>query len=498
MAKISKKIKQTGPITTIIIFIIAVSVLSFVLNLLGVRGYTTEAGTLETSIVTVNNIISKDGIKYILNSTILNFQMMQPLVYLIISLIAVSILETSGLLKHILLPFKKLKYRYITFLTVLLGILSTFIGDYCYVLLLPLIGVVYRYLGRDSSLGFITMFIGITVGYSSGVLCNYQDYLLGIMTQNSANSIDSSFSYNVWYSLFIMIVSMVVLSLLGTFLIEKKLSRQYKRNEETDNLVISRKALIPSLVIGILIIGFFTYAIIPGLPLSGMLLKTDSKYYIDSLLGEGAPLSNSLLLLILAIILICSFIYGKISRNIKNKDYTYCMTKAFDNTGYIFVLLFFTSILLEILDWSNISTVFATNIIDFIGSLQFSGIALVFIVFLGMVLISILIPSSLTKWSIASPVLVPLLMKSNISPAFTQFVFTSSDAVGKCLSPIYIYLIILIGFLYKDNKNNNNSIFSTMKFMMPVLWLLMLAIVVIVLGWYLIGFPIGIGTNITM
>lgn len=342
------------------------------------------------------------------------------------------------------------------------------------------------------------MFIGITVGYSSGVLCNYQDYLLGMMTQSAASSIDSSFKYNVWSNFYIMLVSMIVLSLLCTFLVEKKLAKQYKRNEENDNLVISRKALIPTIIIGILLIGFFTYAVIPGLPLSGMLLKTDSKYYIDSLLGDGAPLSNSLLLLMLAIILICSFVYGKISRNIKNRDYTYCMTEAFDNTGYIFVLLFFASVLLGILDWSNISTVFATNIIDFIGSLQFSGIALILIVFIGIVLISILIPSSLTKWSIASPVLVPLLMRSNINPAFTQYLFASADAVGKCISPIYIYLIIMIGFLYKDNRNNENSIFSTMKHMMPVLWLLMLALLVIVLGWFLIGFPIGIGTNITM
>ena len=89
-------------------------------------------------------------------------------------------------------------------------------------------------------------------------------------------------------------------------------------------------------------------------------------------------------------------------------------------------------------------------------------------------------------------------MRSNINPAFTQYLIASADAVGKCISPIYIYLIIMIGFLYKDNRNNENSIFSTMKHMMPVLWLLMLALLVIVLGWFLIGFPIGIGTNITM
>ena len=279
-----------------------------------------------------------------------------------------------------------------------------------------------------------------------------------MMTQSAASSIDSTFKYDVWSSINIMIVSMVVLSLLGTLLIEKKLAKQYKRNDEKDNLVISRKALIPTIIIGLLIIGFFIYAIIPGLPMSGMLLKADSKYYIDRLMGEGAPLGNSLLLLILAIILICSFIYGKISRNIKNNDYTYCMTKAFDNTGYIFVLMFFASVLLGVLDWTNISTVFATNIIDFVGSLQFSGIALVFIVFIAIVLMSILIPSALTKWNLASPVFVPLLMRSNINPAFTGYLFMAADAVGKCLSPIYIYLIIMIGFLYKNDKNDNINV----------------------------------------
>ena len=497
MSKISKKVKRTGPITTIIILLLVVSGLSYIFNLLGVRGYITEAGSLQTSLVTVNNVLSKEGIKYILYNSITNFQMMQPLVYLIISLIAVSILETSGLLKHLLQPFSKFKYRYITFITLMLGILSTFIGDYCYVLMLPLVGLVYRYLGRDSSLGVITVFIGITVGYSAGIFCNYQQYLLGLITTNAASGIDANYTYYVWSNMYIMIVSMIVISILGTMLIEKKLAKKYLRNEEKDNLVISRKALITSSLVGFFIIAFFVYAIIPGLPMSGMLLSSEYEVYIAKLLGDNAPLSNSLLLLILAIILICSFVYGKISRNIKNSDYTYCLTKAFDNTGYIFVLMFFASILLGLLEWTNISTVFATNIVDFIGSLQFSGTALVLICFIAVVLISILIPTALTKWNLVAPVFVPLFMRSNMTPAFSQAVFMSADAVGKCFSPIYIYFIIMLGFLYRYDKNNNN-IFGTMKHMMSVLWLLVLAVLVIVVGWSLIGFPTGIGTNITM
>lgn len=497
MSKIGKKIKRTGPITTIIILLIVVSGLSFLLNLVGVRGYITEAGTLQTSLVTVKNVLSKDGIKYILNNSITNFQLMQPLVYLIISLIAVSILETSGLLKHLLKPFGKMKYRYITFFTLLLGILSNFIGDYCYVIILPLVGLIYKYLGRDSSLGVITAFIGITVGYSSGIFCNYQQYLLGLITTNSASGIDSTYIYDIWSNMYVMLLSMVVVAIIGTILIEKKLAKKYPRNDEKDNLVISNRALICSSIVGILIIGFFVYAIIPGLPMSGMLLSSEYDIYIAKLMGENAPLSNGLLLLILGIILICSYVYGKVSRNIKNSDYTYCLTKAFDNTGYIFVLMFFASLLLGILEWTNISTVFATNIVDFIGSLQFSGTALVLIAFIAIVLISILIPTSITKWNLIAPVFVPLFMRSNMTPAFAQTVFMSADAVGKCLSPIYIYFIILIGFLYRYDKNNNN-IFETMKYTTSVFWILMISMLVLIVGWSLIGFPIGIGTSITM
>ena len=497
MSKISKKINRTGPITTIVILLLVISVLSFILNLLGVRGYITEAGSLQTSLVTINNVLSKEGIKYILNNSITNFQLMEPLVYLIISLIAVSILETSGLLKHLIKPLKKTRYRYITFFTLLIGIMSNFIGDYCYVLMLPLIGLIYKYLGRDSSLGVITMFIGITVGYSAGIFCNYQQYLLGLITMNSASGIDSSYNYDVWCNLYIMIASMIVISILGTVLIEKKLAKKYPRNEEKDNLVTSKKAMIFSSITALLIVGFFVYAIIPGLPMSGMLLSSDYNVYIAQLMGENAPLSNGLLLLILGIILICSYVYGKISRNIKNNDYTYCLTKAFDNTGYIFVLMFFASLLLGVLEWTNISTVFATNIIDFIGTLQFSGTALVLIIFIAIVLISVLIPSSLTKWNLVAPVFVPLLMRSNINPSFTQYIFMAADSVGKCFSPIYIYFIIMIGFLYRYDKNNNN-LFGTMKHMMVVLWLLILSVLVIVIGWSLIGFPIGINSSITM
>ena len=115
-----------------------------------------------------------------------------------------------------------------------------------------------------------------------------------------------------------------------------------------------------------------------------------------------------------------------------------------------------------------------------------------------MVYSLVLMPSTILKWNILGPIFVPLLMRANITPAFAQTIFSHADAVGKLFSPIYIYLIITIGFLYKSDSNMNTSIFSTMKKMMPVILIISLVSFVIIIGWYLIGLPMGYSSSITM
>ena len=154
--------------------------------------------------------------------------------------------------------------------------------------------------------------------------------------------------------------------------------------------------------------------------------------------------------------------------------------------------------MLGLIEWSNIGNVIATNIVDFIGSLNFSGIPLIFIIFISIIIMSILIPTTLTKWNLVAPVFVPLLMRANITPAFTQTIFVAAYSIGKLFSPIYIYLIITIGFLYKEDKSINTSIFSTMRQIMPIILILTVIYFVIIVGWYLIGLPLGINSSIIM
>ncbi len=497
--RIKRNLKKQGPITTIIILTLIISLISLVLSLFKVSGNITEAGTLETSVITINNIFSKNGIKYLLNNSIVNFKLMDSIIYIIMSLIAVSILETSGLLKHIVSPLKKMKSKYVTFIIVFIGIISTFIGDYSYALLLPLCGVIYKLINKNPTLGVITIFIGITIGYGIGLMPNYQDYLLGVITEKSAMSINPNYHYSLFSGYFLNITTVVLLSICTTLLIEKTLSKKFSRYEQKDNLNLSRKAFAISGGLFLLLGFFIIYSIIPGLPFSGILLNDSTPIYIVRLFGTDSAFGNGCMLIIMLLCLVCSYVYGRISGNIRNgNDYTHSLAKSFENTGYIFTLMFFASIMLGLLEWSNIGSVIATNIVDFIGGFQLSGLPLIFIIFIVIILISILIPDSITKWNIVSPIFVPMLMRANITPAFAQTIFGAADAIGKLFSPIYIYLIISIGFLYKNDQNINTSIFSTMKKMMPTILIVSLIYFIIVIGWYLIGLPLGINSSITM
>ena len=493
-----RKKRTMGPVVEIILMAVVITALCFLFSLIGFSGYITEGGTFETTLVVIKNIFSTEGIKHILNNSLINFQTLEPLVLVILSLIAVSILEASGLLKQIFLPLKKIKPKYVTLIVMFVGIISTIIGDYSYALLLPLAGILYKYIGRNSSLGVLTMFIAITIGYGTGIIYNYQMYELGDITELATQSIVTEYNYELLSNLFLLVTSTIILTVVGTIALEK-FSKKFPRNEETDNLNVSSKASRITLIVFIILIALFVYCLIPGLPKSGLLLDKTEPTFIGKLFSGSSPLNQGFMFLIIGILMVCGFVYGTVSRNIKNTgDYSKALTKTFEGTGYIFVLLFFISILYEIIDWTNFATVISTNIIDFIGSTNISGLLLVILAFLSIVLISLFIPGSLAKWKLIAPIYVPLLMRANISPSFTQTIFLAADSVGKLFSPIYIYLIITIGFMYKYDKDSNVSIISTMKKIMPVILVLSLVWIVIIVGWYLIGLPIGINTNITL
>ena len=506
--KKQKKKNIRGPVSTILGLTIIISICSFVLSLIGFQGNKTYIGTgsLETSLVIVKNVISLDGIKYIVGNVVTNFINFKPLAIMVIALVGIGITEKSGLLNAMFFKLKNVKFEVVIFFTVFIGIISSFIGEYSYMFLIPFVALMYKYLNRSPVLGILTVFIGITMGYGAGLIFNYEDYQLGLLTEAAANlNVDPNYKYTLLSNIYIMIFLTFLLSFIATLTINRFLVIKFPKKQkivEEEELSISRKAFLSASFATLICILFVIYMIMDiKLPGAGILLDNTSTKYISKLFGDSSPFREGIVLIITFILMISGFVYGKISGNIKNShEYSLGLSKNFENLGLVFVLMFFTSIMVSILDYTNIGVVISAKLVDFISSISLSGIPLIVLFMLIVIVMSFLIPDTVTKWKLLSPTVVPLFMRSNITPDFTQFVFKVADAIGKSMTPFFIYFIIMLAFLekYKKDEKMQISIGGTLKIIRPVVIILSLVLILFVVLWYLIGIPIGVGVSTTI
>ena len=495
-----KQPKLLSPVITMCILILIALITSSFLAIINFDGTQTtiENGMLETSITVVKNIFSKEGLIYLFSNIITNFTLLEPFVLIILSLMAIGILKESGLLKHLFEPLKKLKPNVLTFIVVFISVISSIIGDYSYIILLPLVAVLYQYVNKSPVLGIITVFLGITLGYGTGIFYNYNDYALGVLTEAAAViDVDPSYKFNLYSNLYIMIVSSVIVTFLITTLIEKFLSKKVATTAKyEDDIKTSNKALLFSIISLIICVIPIFIMIMPN----GILLDNTQTKYVAKLFSANAPFNLSFMYLFLMVMAIVGLVYGFVSKNFKNNhEFGWSFTKQFDNIGYLFVLMFLSSILIGIINWTNLGTVIANNLISIISLFDFTGIPLIVVSFIFIILMSILIPGSLEKWALISPILVPLFMRGNLTPDFAQFVFKAADSVGKILTPLFVYFIVMLGFVQKYNKNENKvTLFNTVKLIWPIIITMIIFWLLILIIWYIAGLPLGIDTLATM
>jgi len=498
--KKKKKSIFLGPVIMIIILIAVIMILSAIFSIFQVGGQITSISndTLETSLVTVNNLLSSDGIKFILSNAITNFQKLTPVILLIIVLLGIGICEKSGLFKIIFSKLRKMPTSTLIFFTIFISIISSIIGENSFIILIPIFGIVYKYASRNAMMGILISFISICFGYGFGLIFSYDDYLLGTLTAASASlDVDKNYKYQLLSSIYVQVAFTFIFSIISSIVINTFLAPKFEeiKKYEKEETIESKKGLFFSTIAFIVMLLIIIYMIIPGLPGSGLLLDKSASVYIAQLFSTNSPFSNSIIFIFSMIMMVCGLIYGHISGNIKNtNEFSIGLGYSFDNLGYVFVLLFFFSQMTALLDWSNIGTVIGSIVIEKISQLQLSGILLIIIFFLAIVFIGIFIPSTLTKWTIASPIIIPFFMRANITPDFTQFIFRVADGIGKCITPMYIYFFIMMAFMqkYEYNNEHNITIFGTLKLMGTTVLILSLVLLLLLVLWYIVGLPMGI------
>lgn len=523
--KEKKKLKlkkfHLHPVTTFILLTVFVILLSWVFSALEVQATYNELNLstleLEKTLVTVENLFNFDGIKYLISNAAKNFVSYTTLSTLLLALTGLSIAQATGFfdtfIRRVLV---KIDNQKLTFLLIFIATISSLINEIGYVVLIPLAAIIFKENNRNPLAGIITAFTGVAFGYGVTLFVGSTETNLIPITQSAARLIDSSYHVPLTSNLIIIVAASIILSVIGTIIIEKfvvpKLGK-YKEKDlgQTEQLEIigdeeeleqkrlqdeirEKKGLRNALIATILFLLFFVYALLPDLPFSGMLLDNQANTYLAQVFGENSYFQDGFTLLISLYFAVVGLAYGKGAKTIKNdKELITESSKYMTDVGSLIMLIFFASQFIAVFKKTNIATVITAWGANALSNANFSGIPLIVLVLVVIALVNLVSPTPVAKWTILAPVVVPKLMQANITPEFAQFLLRAGDSMTKGITPLLAYFVILVGYLniYNPNKKRPITVGKAIKLMIPYCVIISLAWIVIAVLWYITGLPLG-------
>lgn len=502
-----KRVLRLHPAWIFLILTIIVMIVSSLGNLLNLEAHYNTVnpvtGDVTTQIITINNLFNRTGLQYLISNMLSNFINFAPLGNIIIGLLGVGVAYKSGFLNSLFkLIAKKVPRKTLTFIVVLLGVITSMFYEVGYAILIPLSAILFMNLGRHPSAGICAAFAGLSFGYGAGIVVNSTDSILFNYTNSATTILDIGYKVSLNGNLFFIILSTILIAYLGTFITERyiipKLGK-YEFDEEEPSIhdivtLKEKKGVILSLIISFILILILIYCIIPGLPFSGLLLYLKEENYVDQLFGNNSYFKQGVVFIFSALLVISGLIYGLRVKTIRNnRDIISSMNYYLKEISSILVLIFFAAQFCLIFKETNMGIFIVASLAEILEGLQLSGIVLVLLSFLIVTISTIFVPAFGTKWAILAPVMVPMFMQSSLTPEFASAVFRAANSSVLGFTPLFTYFVILIGFLeiYNKRKNDVITITDAISLMVPYTIAYLILWLVIIIGFYIIGIPIG-------
>lgn len=483
--------KLPDPVTLFAIFALAVVVLSAIFSSMGMS---VPDPMNEGEVIEVRNLLNSEGILYLFQSMVGNFTGFAPLGTVLVTMLGIGIAERSGLISAALRGLvTSVPKQLITAALVFAGVMSSMASDAGYVVLTPLGAVLFAGLGRHPLAGLAAAFAGVSGGYSANLLLTSLDPLLAGLTQDAASMLDPEYAgqMNVAMNYYFMIASVFLITIVGTIVTDKIVEPRlgtYKGDvkEEVDYLRPEEKKGLWAAFASIVVVGIGVALLV--LPEWGPL-----RAGADSIIGS--PFLQTLVPVILIMFFVPGFVYGKVTKSIKNdKDVANQLSETMATMGSYIVLAFVAGQFVAYFSESKLGIVLAVNGAEFLESTGFKGIPLIltFIAISGF--INLFIGSASAKWAIMAPVFVPMMMGIGYSPELTQLTYRIADSTTNIISPLMPYFAIVIAFAQKyDKKVGIGTLISTMlpySIAFTIFWVIMLVI------WMLTGLDLGPGSPI--
>jgi len=436
------------------------------------------------------NLLSSEGIWWLLSNMVNNFITFPPLAIVLVGMLGIGLAERSGFLpallrRSILLVPQSL----LTPATIFLGIMSSMALDAGYVVLPPIAAALYIAAGRSPLVGIAAVFAGISAGFSANLLITALDPLLSGLTQTAAQILVEDYQVAVTANWWFMLASTILLTLVGwavtAWFVEPRVGLDDDLVTDSEQVIDlednnEKKGLIHAIMatsIALIITGLLIT--IPGAPLYG------AGSHFSRWIEATVPL-------LFILFFVPGIVFGLSTGKIKNdKQVVKMLGDTIAHLGPYIVMAFFAAQFIECFKYTGLGKMLAITGGQWLVAMQFDASMLLTGFILMAMSANLLIGSASAKYAFMAPVFVPMLMQVGFSPELTQIAYRIGDSVTNVITPMNPYMIIVLVELQRYRKNAG---FGTLiALMLPytvvfaVVWITMLLI------WMNIGLPLGPG-----
>jgi len=462
-----------------------------------------DAISKETKIVPVyiNNLLTRETFNDVFINSIKNLLSYRYFYYILVSFISIAFLSASGLLDALFKKISLMKNTTITYILVLISMISKVFGDFPMVFLIPFAALLYKYNKRNPILGIVTVYASVCFTYGINLFFGVYQYNISEIAYATMNYIEEGSYLSFASIMFVSIVTILILSFIMTYILENlvnKIIPKYKEKEEELEIVakeniIDKKAYLLSIISGIVLLISFIYCLIPKLPFSGLLLDHNMPKYINKIFSPNSMVVDGFIFYILFISIVMSIVYTVNSKIYKNvNEFMNKVFLQFQNFGTVIIIMYFFIMFIRLYEISNIGlfiTSFLSNLLDKEG---FTGIALIALSIFVIAISGIFLTSFTEKWKIVSAVLIPKFNLSSMTAGYATFLYTTSDTMFKAISPFFGGFIIYLIFLNIYNTDENPiGIRKAISILRPVALIVIITLIAITIFTYILGLPIG-------
>lgn len=470
---------------------VIVALLSAVFSRMGLSSVNPTDG--ET--VTVKSLLSVDGVQMMLGDAIENFVNFPPLGLIVVVALGVSIADATGLLPSLMRGMlSRVNPRYVTFTIALTAMAAQIAGDAAFAVMIPLAMIAYRAVGRSPIIGAVVAYVSVGGASSIGLIPTGTDAVFAGLSSAAAHTIDPSYSVNPLSNYYFSASSCLVLALSITMVVELVVAKRVAAIEAAEpsidaeplpNMKLQFSERRGMLGAGIATVVFFGLLVLAVLP-AGSPLRGEGGSVLDS------PLMNNIAVIMMLFFAVVGTVYGVIHGSIRKfSDIPDLMAPGVAALVPVIVLFFAASQFLAYFKWTNIGQVIA---IEGAGALDRLGASPI-IIFVAAVLfiscLNLVLTSGSAMYAFVAPVLVPMLMLLDIQPETTQAMFRIADAPTNSLTPMSPYFVLALGFIRQHRPNA--GVGTLMSLGLPIALVNLVVWLVLFIGWYLLGLPLGPG-----